>query len=59
MKDLAQHVDADSDRTPSNEEKKLGVDAIYSDLPPDPDAGLSNEERARIVSQSRIPGFGI
>ena len=50
MKDLADHVDADSGRTPSDDEKRVGVDATYGELPPDPDAHLSNEERARIVS---------
>jgi hypothetical protein len=40
-------------RTPSNEEKKVGIEHIgsggYGELPPDPDAGLSDEEKARIV----------
>jgi hypothetical protein len=42
-------------RTPSNEEKKVGIEHIgsggYGELPPDPDAGLSDEEKARIVRQ--------
>ena len=50
--------DTGSGRTPSDDEKVVGVDASYGDLPPDPDAGLSDEERARIVSQSRPPGIG-
>lgn len=40
---------------PSDDEKKLGVEPVESGvaaddgLPPDPDAGLSDEERAAIV----------
>lgn len=45
-------------RSPSDDEKKLGVDAGEfetlgrHELPLDPDAGLSEEEKARIVSLS-------
>lgn len=45
-------VDSDTDRTPSESEKVNAVvktDALDTALPPDPDAGLSAEERARIV----------
>lgn len=49
--------ESDSGRQPSDEEKKVGLDlhgqiedAIAHDqLPPDPDAHLSEEERAAIV----------
>jgi len=58
MKDLADHVDADSGRTPSDDEKTVGVDGTYGELPPDPDAHLSDEERARIVSPSQVLGLG-
>ncbi|KAI9674400.1 MAG: hypothetical protein M1817_001738 [Caeruleum heppii] len=46
--------DSDSGRSPSDDEKITGVEkgevetAHHSHLPPDPDAGLSAEERARI-----------
>ena len=39
--------DSDSGRSPSDDEKKIG--GSPADLPPDPDAGLSEEERAKIV----------
>ena len=58
MKDLQEPVDADSGRTPSDDEKRVGVDNTYGELPPDPDAGLSDDERARIVSRSRSRGLG-
>lgn len=47
--------DSDSGHSPSDDEKKVGVEAGgfqsigHDELPPDPDAGLSAEERARIV----------
>ena len=53
-------LDSDSGRTPSDEEKRVAVDPIASekyrhgDLPDDPDVGVSDEERARIVSQQQI-----
>ena len=49
-------VDSDSGRTPSDEEKRVALDPVatekyrHGDLPDDPDAGASEEERARIVS---------
>ena len=52
-------VSSESDRTPSNDEKKIGVEAGgfeargYGELPPDPDAGMSEAEKARIVSSRR------
>ncbi len=56
MKATAQHIsDSDSGRSPSDDEKHVGVEAGAfesagkRDLPPDPDAGLSEEERAKIV----------
>lgn len=56
MKPAVEHVDSDSGHTPSDDEKKIGlVDEAgftgHGHLPPDPDAGLSDEERARIVSK--------
>ena len=42
------HVDDLSDRSPSDSEKRIGTDGDVDGLPPDPDAGLSAEERARI-----------
>ena len=45
--------DADSGRSPSDDEKHVGAtsrdDARPLDLPEDPDAGKSDEERANIV----------
>lgn len=35
--------------------KERPLDAAHGDLPPDPDAGLSAEERARIVRSSKLP----
>ncbi|KAL8959417.1 MAG: hypothetical protein Q9193_003714, partial [Seirophora villosa] len=51
--------DSDSGGSPSDDEKKLGLDRpgveagafesrAHGQLPPDPDAGLSAEERAKI-----------
>ena len=48
--------DSDSDRSPSDNEKVVGVEpgafetATASHLPPDPDEGLTDAEKARIVS---------
>lgn len=48
-------ADSDSGHSPSDDEKKVGVEAgafeslATHQLPPDPDAGLSDEEKARIV----------
>lgn len=48
--------DSDSGHSPSSDEKKLGVEAGgfetrgHGELGPDPDAGLSEEEKAKIVS---------
>lgn len=45
--------DSDSGRDPSDEEKRAGITgdiAAQDGLPPDPDAHLSPEERAKIVS---------
>ncbi|KAL8899833.1 MAG: hypothetical protein Q9207_005999 [Kuettlingeria erythrocarpa] len=53
--------DSDSGRSPSDDEKKVGIVAGgleslgHGELPPDPDAGLSEEERARIVRIAREP----
>ncbi|KAL8719729.1 MAG: hypothetical protein Q9225_003299 [Loekoesia sp. 1 TL-2023] len=47
--------DSDSGHSPSDDEKKVGVEAGgfetlgHGELPPDPDADLSPEERAKIV----------
>lgn len=41
-------VDGASDRSPSTEEKEIGVEKSHFDLPPDPDGHLSAEERAAI-----------
>ena len=48
-------IDADSGRTPSDNEKgaTLGPKASYGDLPADPDAGRSEAEKAHIVSLDR------
>ena len=49
------HVDSDSAHSPSDDEKKIRVrqgqlDTLgHGQLPPDPDAHLSLEERAAIV----------
>ena len=48
--------DSDSANSPSDDEKKLGVrpgdleGLATHQLPPDPDEGLSDAEKARIVS---------
>ena len=51
MKPTATHVDSDSGRSPSDDEKRIGIvdERQPENLPPDPDEGLSDEERARIV----------
>ena len=55
MKHSAVHVDDDSGHSPSDDEKKIGVEAGafenagHHELPPDPDEGLSDAEKARIV----------
>ena len=47
--------DSDSGHSPSDDGKKVGVEEgafeslAAKQLPPDPDAGLSDEEKARIV----------
>jgi hypothetical protein len=49
--------DSDSGRNPSDEEKRAGIIgdiAAQDGLPPDPDAHLSPEERAKIVSSLHI-----
>ena len=57
MQPFVEHVDSDSGHTPSDDEKKIGiVDETgyrHGDLPPDPDAGLTEAERARNVSRLR------
>ena len=51
-------TDSDSDHSPSDDEKKVGVEAgareslATHQLPPDPDHGLSDDEKAAIVSSS-------
>lgn len=48
-------IDSDSGRTPLDDDKSIGATAREletigrNQLPPDPDAGLSEEEKARIV----------
>ena len=55
MKLSTEHVDSDSGRSPSDDEKNLGVkpgefeSLGHGELPPDPDVHLSPEERAAIV----------
>lgn len=56
MKNAVHHVGLDSTHAPSDDEKTIvGVGAGEfetlgrNQLPPDPDAGLSDEEKARIV----------
>ena len=51
MKQVVEHVDSDSGHTPPEFDKELGVLAPFDHdhLPPDPDEGLSDEEKARIV----------
>ncbi|KAL9116300.1 MAG: hypothetical protein Q9187_007177, partial [Circinaria calcarea] len=53
MKPIVEHVDSDSGHSPSDDEKKIGhVDEAaftgHGHLPPDPDEGANDEERARI-----------
>ena len=51
-------TDSDSDHSPSEDEKKVGVEAgafeslATHQLPPDPDEGLSDAQKAAIVSSS-------
>ena len=49
-----EYIDADSGRTPSDNEKgtALGPKASYGDLPADPDAGRSDAEKVHIVSRT-------
>ena len=57
MKETAgEHIDADSDRSPSDNEKGtvLAPKASYGALPADPDAGRSEAEKAHIVSEINI-----
>ena len=51
MKNAVDHVDSDSGHTPPEFDKEVGVLAplAHGHLPPDPDEGLSDEEKARIV----------
>ncbi len=55
--------DSDSDRSPSDNEKVVGVEpgafetATASHLPPDPDEGLTDAEKAKIVSRSSPSKF--
>lgn len=55
MKLSTEHIDSDSGRSPSDDEKRLGAKegAVetpgYGELLPNPDAHLSPEERAAIV----------
>ena len=54
MKQVVEQVDSSSGRTPSDNEKQINTAAYnrFAELPPDPDAGLSKEEKARIVRPS-------
>ena len=53
--------DSDSLHTPIDDEKKIGAGSgefkslATHQLPPDPDAGLSDAEKAKIVSFSSSP----
>lgn len=55
MKLSTEHIDSDSRRSPSDDEKRLSAkegdfEALgHGGLPPDPDAHLSAEEKAAIV----------
>ena len=55
MKNSTDHIDSDSGHSPSDDEKRVGVGQGefetlgHGQLPPDPDAHLSPEERAAIV----------
>lgn len=59
MRLSTEHIDSDNGRSPSDDEKKLGVKQGeleylgHGELPPDPDAHLSPEERAAIVCSNR------
>lgn len=63
-KPTALQRDSDSDRSPSDNEKVVGVEpgafesATASHLPPDPDEGLTDAEKAKIVSRSPYTKFG-
>lgn len=52
---LPEKQDSDSGHSPLDGEKKIGVEQGgfetlgHGELPPDPDAGLSEEERVKIV----------
>ena len=50
MKSSAEHHDSDSTHTPPYDEKNVAVAEGYKhgDLPPDPDEGLSDTEKAAI-----------
>ena len=54
-------TDSDSDHSPADDEKNVGVEAgafeslATRQLPPDPDQGLSDAEKAAIVSYSAFP----
>ena len=58
-KTIAGPRDSDSGHSPSDDEKQVGVEpgafetATVSQLPPDPDHGLSDAEKAEIVSRPR------
>ena len=54
MKQVVEHIDGGSGRTPSDDEKQIHAEAYnrFGELPPDPDAGLSEAEKARIVRPS-------
>ena len=49
MKNAVHHVGLDSTHAPSDDEKTIVGVGGRNQLPPDPDAGLSDEEKARIV----------
>ncbi len=55
MKISTEHIDNDSGHSPSDDDNRLGVKQGgfetlgHGELPPDPDAHLSSEERAAIV----------
>ena len=61
MKPVEQAESENSDRSPSGSEKKIYTDpksdvlvSAHDQLPPDPDVGLSEEEKARIVSRNDL-----
>ena len=68
MNSAVDPIDSDSGHTPSDDEKKIGMEADHADhvenigrgpLPPDPDAGYSEEEKARIVCLGNHHDFSI